>query len=116
MHIKYRLPICCLFFIGIIFLSFNSYSNAQSQKMHPKNKILNQMPNDTDQPYKWPMVPRVTALEAFKYYSSGKALLVNIGHDSPQLLGGLDFTEKQAWNLDVRKLHAYAGKRLIITY
>jgi len=74
------------------------------------------MPNDTDEPYKWPMVPRVFAQEAYNYYRSGKALMVNIGHDSPQLPNGLDFTEKKAWGLNVKKLHAYAGKRLIIVY
>ena len=105
----------------LFLIALPNFTNAavtdddEKMPMHPTNKILVKM---YPRPFalRFPNVPRVTALAALDYYEKGKALLIHVGVDAPNVLGGFNHEELGMHGLTVDRLKEVAKTKMIVTY
>jgi hypothetical protein len=103
------------FFVFSSFLLLSPQSVSSEGQMHPRNIIISKLhPRHAE--FRFPHVPRVTAMEALKLYENTQAYMLDNGAGSQTLLGGAEYTEIEVCKMPSERLLREAMGRKIILY
>jgi len=92
--------------ICLIFVLESPSPAAGKERVHPRNKklISDGLVPQSILKY-FPEVPKITPYEALALHTSGKAIFIAIGHDSPRLMDG--WLLKDYMRFNPKRLRAY---------
>ncbi len=102
-------------FFFFLFAALYSTPLFAQEALHPYNKFLISSGQIPDVNYYYPHIPRMTAQRALALYQTGKALMIKIGTDGEQVIGGFALKENEAWQLDPHRL-PLGEKRVLLLY
>lgn len=80
------------------------------------NKILFKLYPHIAANIKFPQVPRISAQEAFRYYTSGNAFFLGGGHYNSAVPGGLYFEDLFKVDIERIKETFFPDNKLLIVY